>query len=206
MHVHNRLEGHLEMTTFRGHRSGGLITLALLAAACSTASGVVAASRDSGATTTSAAATDDATAVPVNSATTVAATSAAPKPTTPKSAPPKATTVPKTTTAPKTTTTPAPTSPSGPEFTSFTVSAQLCGPPTTLPGLLPDAKVIVQWKVTGPFDSIYDAVDNVDGPFNQGLPSSGADVFSRDCSAAHTYFVVAVSNGTKTVRSMVIAP
>ena len=52
---------------------------------------------------------------------------------------------------------------------------------------------------------VYDAVDTVDGAFNSGLPSTGSDTFSRDCSGTHTYYVVAVSNGHKTVKSKQIS-
>ena len=110
--------------------------------------------------------------------------------------------------APTVTTAP---SPSGPVFTAFTVVADACPSSTPAPDVstslaTPNPRVTVTWKITGPYDSVYDAVDNPDGPYHSGLPSSGTDDFSRSCNgSSHTYYVVAVSGGRKTVRSTVVA-
>jgi len=140
-------------------------------------------------------------------------------PTDDSTSPPVATTPPttaKTTqkTSAKTTTTTAkttpPTSPSGPGFASFSVSAENCPSTTVAPGVsfvvVPSKPTVkVSWKVTGPFDMIYDAVDNVEGPNSSGLPATGSETFSRDCNGSHTYYVVAVNKGHKTVKSKVVS-
>jgi hypothetical protein len=62
--------------------------------------------------------------------------------------------------------------------------------------------VRVHWSVTGPFDSIYDAIDDQNGSYSTGLSASGTASFTRACDGtAHTYYVVAVHNGQKVVRS-----
>ncbi len=62
--------------------------------------------------------------------------------------------------------------------------------------------ITVTWKVTGAYDMIYDALDNVDGPFTQGLPASGSASFGRICDGhTHTVYVVAVYQGHKVVKS-----
>jgi hypothetical protein len=132
---------------------------------------------------------------------------AAPPPPPPAATTTKATT---TTTTTTTTTSPAPTSPSGPVFTAFSLKADNC-PVAPAPGIpftrAPSTPMVtVSWKITGPYDMVYDAIDNVRGPYNQGLPSSGSDQFTRDCTpgAKHTYYVVAVSNGKRTFKSQAI--
>ena len=115
----------------------------------------------------------------------------------------------KTTTTTTAKTTP-PTSPAGPVFASFSVSADNCPSTTVAPGVsfvvVPSKPTVkVSWKVTGPFDMIYDAVDNVDGPNSSGLPATGSETFSRDCNGSHTYYVVAVNKGHKTVKSKVVS-
>lgn len=63
-------------------------------------------------------------------------------------------------------------------------------------------QVHVSWKITGSVDSVYDAVDSSGSLYSSGLPASGSATFTRSCDgSAHSYFVVAVSHGQKTIRS-----
>jgi len=152
--------------------------------------------------------TPPASTVETTGATTTASTASATTTTTASSStstPASPSTSPKTApkTAPKT---PAPTSPAGPVFASFSANVDPC-PTTVAPGVSftppPDTGMItVTWKVTGAYDMIYDALDNVDGPFTQGLPASGSASFGRICDGhTHTVYVVAVYKGHKVVKS-----
>lgn len=161
---------------------------------------------------TTAAATTIPTTVPATTVTTPAASTVATAVTT--TAATTTTTTTTTTASAKTTTTTAKTtpktspktSPAEPVFTSFSATVAPC-PTTVAPGVSftppPDnGEITVKWSVTGPFENIYDALDNVNGPYSQNLPATGSASFSRICDGnKHTVFVVAVHNGTKVVKS-----
>jgi hypothetical protein len=177
-------------------------------ASATTATGAGSTSLADASASTTAAATVVATTVAVSEAPTAAPTvaidPATTAPTTPKPTTPR--------TTPKPTTTPASTAPPVPRFTKFSVQADPC--PTTT--VAPDASfspppaaelhVTVTWAVEGQFDSVYDAIDNADGPFTVDLPASGSATFLRDCTSSHTYFVVAVAGSSKLSRSKVVSP
>lgn len=114
----------------------------------------------------------------------------------------KATTTAAPTTAKATTTAPAIS------FASFSVTVSPKCPTTTPdPGVSFTAvteppQVIVKWKLTGVIpDNVYTAVDDQNGVFENGLPTSGTATFSKDCNAQHTYYVVAELGGQKFVKS-----
>ena len=71
---------------------------------------------------------------------------------------------------------------------SFTV------PPTNPPTLT------ITWSATGA-DSVYIAIDNKDGAYEQNLPLSGSYVLNLNCSGSHTYWVVAIKGGVKDYKS-----
>jgi hypothetical protein len=58
--------------------------------------------------------------------------------------------------------------------------------------------VRVTWNATNA-DSVYVAIDNPDGPFEQNLPLSGSFDLPFSCPGPHTMYVVAVSGGDKAV-------
>ncbi len=60
----------------------------------------------------------------------------------------------------------------------------------------------LHWKATGA-DSVYDAVDNPNGPFETGLPVSGSAQLPFQCSGTHQYYVVAVKGTEKDVATLV---
>jgi hypothetical protein len=108
-----------------------------------------------------------------------------------------------------TTTTVGAPSAGGPVFDSFSVTADPCPSNTVAPDAsitVPpfDGKVSVSWQVRGSYDTLYNAVDNPDGAYTSGLPASGTAEFTRQCGSAHTYYVVAVSGGKKTVKSQTV--
>ena len=66
----------------------------------------------------------------------------------------------------------------------------------------PTVYITLSWKVSGSSVTVYDAVDDVNGPYDSGLPASGTARFPRHCDGtAHTYFVVATVDGKKIVKS-----
>ncbi|HEY4333707.1 MAG TPA: hypothetical protein VGM78_14095 [Ilumatobacteraceae bacterium] len=121
-------------------------------------------------------------------------------------------TTPAPTTAPVTTVTPTTKpAPTGPTIASFSVTADACPPKadpvaTFQPPPSADPNVHMSWKITGPVDEVYDAVDDVNGPYTPDLKASGSATFSRACDGnSHTYYIVAVYKGHKTVKSKAVA-
>ncbi|HQZ33940.1 MAG TPA: hypothetical protein PK020_05920 [Ilumatobacteraceae bacterium] len=71
-------------------------------------------------------------------------------------------------------------------------------PPTNPPTLK------ITWVATGA-DSVYVAVDNKDGIYEQGLPLTGTYEFTLNCGSSHTYWVVAVKGSMKDYKSTTIS-
>lgn len=106
---------------------------------------------------------------------------------------------PETTTAP----TPAPTAapatnppatnpPSnGPQVVSATFTGPSACPSPDVSVPLPDPIVSISW-VAKNADSVYVAIDNAYGPWEQDLPLTGSMELPFNCPGSHTYFVVAV--------------
>jgi hypothetical protein len=107
-------------------------------------------------------------------------------------------------TTPPTTTTP------GPKFVSVSFSGVSAGyvcpsPAASVP--LVEPEVTITWQVTGA-DSVYVAIDNVNGPWESNLPLSGTvtGIGFAGCTGTphtfqHTYYVVAVKGSQKVVKS-----
>ncbi len=128
----------------------------------------------------------------------------APPATTPPTAAPAATAPPATTppaattppvTAPPATAPPV-TAPPAPRFNSFSVSnVTRCAE-----GGDGYAMVTVAWDISGA-TSVYLAIDNEYGPYEQNLPSTGSlDVPGPGCSEPNIYYVVAESPTGRTVQ------
>jgi hypothetical protein len=64
--------------------------------------------------------------------------------------------------------------------------------------------ITLTWKISGSPSAVYDAVDDANGAYESGLPAAGTAKFARHCDGmAHTYYVVAVVDGKKIVKSTV---
>ena len=166
-----------------------LLVCLLAVAACSTSlnsnagtSPATAGSSTSSSTTTVAGSTTTAAVVVETGATSAPTTAAA------------------TTVAPTTKPTVAPTTTvSGPHFVktpTFKLSAT-CTPGTTL-------ELTISWDAAGA-DSVYDAVADPNGPYNQDLPLKGSDTLNYTCGQPQTYYVVAVKGSTKKIVSKTIS-
>ena len=111
-------------------------------------------------------------------------------------------TVPVVTTPPATTppTTPPVTTPANkkPTFNAFSVSAATPCFPEVPNYQYPD--ITVSWDVTGA-TSVYVAIDNEFGPWEQNLPAAGSlMVPAPGCNNSHTYYVVAENAFGRTVE------
>ncbi len=145
---------------------------------------------------------------------------AAPVPTEPTATTPPATTTPTTTppaTSPPATdppatdppaTNPPPTDPPAtdppstdaptPVFDDFTASnvSECAAPDVSVPTV--QRMVTLTWAISGA-DSIYVAIDNVNGPFEVDLPATGSLQLPVSCPDDHTYYVVAENAAGRTV-------
>jgi hypothetical protein len=90
---------------------------------------------------------------------------------------------------------------SGPRIVSVAFSGPNACPAADNPAHLPPPTVSISWKATGA-DSVYVAIDNVNGPWQTGLPLVGSiSDLPYGCPGTHTYFVVAVKGAQKVVKS-----
>lgn len=150
----------------------------LLVAACSNTSSRSVAS-DSSSTTSSTLVGDTTTSVP-DSATTTAVpdttTAATPAPTNAPATNPPATSPPA----------------SGPQIVSATFTGPSSCPSPDVSISLPPQTVSISWVATGA-DSVYVAIDNAYGLWEQDLPLTGSiSDLPFGCPGSHTYYVVAV--------------
>lgn len=92
----------------------------------------------------------------------------------------------------------APT-PLTPAFLFFEVSdiAACPAPDVSLPSA--PREVTVTWEVIGT-ESVYVAIDNVDGPYEAGLAPAGSITLPNSCPNGNTYYVVAENPEGRTVR------
>jgi hypothetical protein len=136
--------------------------------------------------------TDDAGSTdPSNTATASTATTVA------TTLPPTTTKPASTTKAPTTTKATTTTVPSGPTIEAAFSPPAAC-PAVDVSFVPPPIIVKVTWNATNA-DSIYVAIDNPDGPFEQNLPLSGSFDLPFSCPGPHTMYVVAVSGSDKIV-------
>jgi hypothetical protein len=63
---------------------------------------------------------------------------------------------------------------------------------------LPPREVTVSWEALGT-ESVYVAIDNVDGPYETGLPAAGSITLPNNCPVGNTYYVVAENAEGRTV-------
>lgn len=95
------------------------------------------------------------------------------------------------------TTTP-PAGPLTPVFMSFSVSEVSACPAPDVSVPLAPREVTITWEVLGT-ESVYVAVDNVDGPYETGLPPAGSITLGHNCPDGNTYYVVAENPEGRTV-------
>lgn len=133
--------------------------------------------------------------------TTTAVTTSTPPATAAPSTSPPSTTPPSATPAP---TPPPSTTPQGsgaltPAFVAFNVStvSECPAPDASVP--LGPREVVVSWEVIGT-ESVYVAIDNVDGPFATDLPPAGSITLPHNCPDGNTYFVVAENPEGRTIE------
>jgi hypothetical protein len=171
-----------------------LLTASLLTvAACSDTS-----SRAVGGDATSTTSSPDATSATVAGVTTtlsaVTLPPATPAPTAPATNPPA--------TNPPATSPPATAAPSnGPKVVSATFSgpAACASPDVSID--LPPPSVSISWSATNA-DSVYIAIDNPNGAFQQNLPLTGSiSDLPFGCPGTHTYYVVAVRGAQTDIKS-----
>jgi len=169
-----------------------VLSAALLAmAACSSTSSRSAASDDTTATSSSlAGATTTLVGGTTTSLATSTSTAAAPAPTAAPTNPP-ATNPPATN--PPATNPPATNPPSaGPKVVSATFNGPSACPSPDVSVPLPPQTVSISWSATNA-DSVYVAIDNPYGPWQQNLPLIGSiSDLPFGCPGSHTYYVVAV--------------
>ena len=174
-----------------------LVACAMLFAACSaeeqssatsTADAAVEAVDDTAATTATTPATTPAT----QPETTTTATTA-PPPTDPPPTDPPPTDPPPTD--------PQPTDPPAvdpPTFTSFNATnVSACAAPDVSIATIA-RMVTLSWEIEGA-DSVYVAIDNVDGAFEENLPAVGSMQLDVPCPDGNTFYVVAENAGGRTV-------
>jgi hypothetical protein len=151
----------------------------------------------SGPTTDAETTTVTTVAVVVTTASVSTAPTTAPKPTAPSTTAKAVVTAPPTTAKPQpTTTAPLVT------FVEFSVVAPAaCPAPDVSVPITPE--VTVSWKLAGVIpDDVYVAVDNVNGPYETGLPTQGSVTLTYPCDGnKHTYYVVAVVGDQQFVKS-----
>ncbi len=77
-----------------------------------------------------------------------------------------------------------------PTFTQFEVSDSAACPAPDVSVPPNPREVTITWAVEAA-DSVYVAIDNVDGPFELGLAATGSITVPNACPGPHTFFVVA---------------
>ena len=162
----------------------------LLTAACSSTSSR---SADSEVTTTSSSLVGDTTtSTTLGDATTTASPETTTAPTPAPTNPPA--------TSPPATNPPATSPPSnGPKVVSATFNGPSACPSPDVSVPLPDPTVSISWSATNA-DSVYVAIDNAYGPWEQNLPLTGSIELTFGCPGSHTYFVVAVKGSQTDIK------